>query len=88
MNLEQFKKNINYNENLFTHAVQDYDNMWIFKFNYIFPTFLLCIAYLLYKHNNRSHMQKQEWEYVWHFKLQTSRSSHSGVKAAWALHFI
>jgi len=28
-------------------------------------------------------MQKQEWEYVWHFKLQTSRSSHSGVKAAW-----
>ena len=22
-------------------------------------------------------MQKQDWEYVWHFKLQTSRSSHS-----------
>ena len=42
----------------------------------------------LFKHNNSSHMQKQEWEYVWHFKLQTSRSSHSGVKAAWALYFI
>ena len=42
----------------------------------------------LFKHNNSSHMQKQEWEYVWHFKLQTSRSSHSGVKAAWELHII
>ena len=42
----------------------------------------------LFKHNNSSHMQKQEWEYVWHFKLQTSRSSHSGVKAAWEHHFI
>ena len=31
------------------------------------------------------HMQKQEWEYVWHIKLQTSGSSHSGVKATWAL---
>ena len=40
------------------------------------------------KDNNSSHMQKQEWEYVWHFKLQTSRSSRSGVKAAWALHYI
>ena len=37
-------------------------------------------------HNRR--ILLTEWEYVWHFKLQTSRSSHSGVKAAWALHFI
>jgi len=33
-------------------------------------------------------MQKQEWEYVSHIKLQTSGSSHSSVKAAWALHII
>jgi len=42
----------------------------------------------LFKHNKSSNMQKQEWEYVWHIKLQTSGSSHSGVKATRALHII
>jgi len=35
----------------------------------------------LFEHNNNSHIQKQEWEYVGHIKLQTCGSGHSGVKA-------
>jgi len=40
------------------------------------------------KHSNSSCMQKQEWEYVWHIKLQTCGYSHSGVKATWTFHII
>jgi len=47
---------------------------------------LICASFtvlhrFLCKHNNSSHMQKQEWEYDGHIKLQTCGSCYSGVKA-------